>query len=178
MDETTADYSEYEATADLYTYWIEQMDPYVSEQADGTYLLDWDGFYRSIAASNPEEVRYFAVGGQPTKDATVIAELRDGIPIANAAILAAKVASPQSAEETAEVLGSHCWNYWWGRRCCYWGNTGWVVAGIINAGGSIPPWGWLLWPWRFFINYYMAVYSGFCANSSWAWPSAIWITRP
>lgn len=155
-----------EQMAERYEYWIGQMDSFVHQDDNGIFVLDRDGFLRSLTVDNRETLRRVAVADTSNTDAKIILGL----------IKSVEAGNEQLASKA--VMGSACWSYWWGRRCCYWGREGWMVVGLIQVGSSIPPWGWLLSPYAATAAYYMGVYGGFCANSSWAWPAAIWLTRP
>ena len=167
---TNDDFSQDEAAAARMQTWIDQMDPFVSQASDGSYSLDWQGFLRSISGTHPEGIRYLAAGGQPSEDAKVIQQLKDGIPMANAAL------QQNGSEKAASPQGWACWTYWWGRRCCYWGSTGWWIVDRMHNGDSIPPWGWLINPYSQWAEGLMRSYNGFCANGSWA--GGIWLTAP
>lgn len=159
--------------AEQYEYWIGLMEPFVQPLADGTYQLGWERFLESIRSSHPAVVAFYAGAGKTDADTELVSRLRQSLDEGNRRILeAAKNGTVD------ELMGSACWNYWWGRRCCFWGREAIGIMIAVNAGTSVPVYGWTLIPYAVAISWNVAVYNGFCLNSSWAWPSGFWITRP
>ncbi len=153
-----AEIDKFATQSQTYENMIEAMDPYVTENTDGTYKFDSE----SYMAKYPK----LEVDVQATYD-----ELTKGIPIVNQEILAEKRTGVSSA------LGSACWYYWWGKRCCYWGDTGWKIVSLLNAGAFLPPpFNYVVGGLGIYLAYYMSVYGGFCLNQSWV--GGQWVTRP
>jgi hypothetical protein len=110
------------------------MDPYVTENKDGTFSLKWDKFIGSIQGTYPEVTKYFQGKGQPSDQTKIIEELKNCIPLANEELLKSGSFGKRCAEQS-----SACWWFWWGVKCCYWGTEGYVVTCAISA-GSVAPW--------------------------------------
>ncbi len=165
--EDQSQYAALERDAAQRTLWIERMEPFVAKLSDETYRLEWDSFIKTTVF---EEKTHASLNGEGpvTADAKIITELRDGITTGNLAIL--------REQAGLGVLGSACWTYWWGRRCCYWGNQAWAMVSIMAGGGVVPPLSLVLTPYAAWAGYYTQVYGGFCVNGSWA--GGIWLTKP
>ncbi|MBI3956826.1 MAG: hypothetical protein HY340_02450 [Candidatus Kerfeldbacteria bacterium] len=168
-DPPESGFSQDERKAARMEAWIERMDPFVNQSAEGAYVLDWDGFLRSIRETHPEVADHFVIGSAASDDTRVIQELKASMAAGNDLL--------QQTPGGLDTLGWACWTYWWGRRCCYWGNTGWGLVAIMAAGTAYPPWGYALTPYSAWAGYLMQVYGGFCANGSWA-GGPPWLTRP
>lgn len=174
VDDNTGD-EQIAQNADRYEAWIAQMDPYVSEQKDGTYVLQWDEFCAAVRSDNPQLYEEITQGNPSgNADAAVILELRDGVPVANETILAIRSGASAASEQA-------CWNYWWGRRCCIWGNTARYFASSLSAFSTV--FRYLPWISSFIIAAYFStvvaytnIYGGFCVNGSWI--GGFWITHP
>lgn len=151
--------AEAERQSKLFESMIAKMDPYVTTNSDGTYSIDYQAFQSA---------------NQLTGDEMKVAdELNKGITIINAQVI------QERKEPQSTALGSACWNYWWGQRCCFWGNDAIWYAAAISAGSAIPVFGWgfsILGPLAGALT---AQYGGFCLNKTWPWmPAAIWLTKP
>ena len=176
------EFSAQEAQAQRYENWIAKMDPYVTTNPDGTYTLDFDGFISSIRTTNPKVASYFTAAGVSSEDAKVIETLKNGIPLANAEIL------QPSAKGSVDVMlpdaaGSACWQYWWGKRCCYWGSTAQQIANYLLFGGSIsifiPILAGVSGISGALLQLYVTAYGGFCVNMPRGFPIVPpFITRP
>jgi len=164
-EESTEDFTAFEQAAERYEHWIAMMDPFVLQTEDGTYIFDQDGFLGSLGTDQSEIVRRLALSDEDNPDSKVILELMESISVGNEQIRSEKAA-----------LGHACWNYWWGRRCCYWGTTGWQIVAWMAAGAAFPPWGYALTPFAAWAGYFMQVYNGFCANGTWV--GGMWLTAP
>lgn len=162
------EFAEQQVQAERFQQWIDRMDPYVSQSPDGTYALDWHAFQQDLAGSDPQLALSLQNGATPGKDAKVILELRDGIPIANKAL-------KEHPEGVTQTAGYWCNTYWWGRRCCYTGNDGWLAVSLMSAGTGIPGLGWGFAIYAAWAAYYMQVYGNFCGNASWA--GGAWLTH-
>lgn len=141
---------------------IAKMDKYVTTNNDGTYSIDYQGFLRAEGKNLKANERQAAE------------DLNKGIPIVNEQILQER-RSPGST-----ALGSACWIYWWGKRCCYWGTTAAQLANALQGGGVASIW----------FPYFGAVsaavgtilqscylsWGGYCLNMGWG--GLFWITRP
>ncbi|MFA6512430.1 MAG: hypothetical protein WCV86_04900 [Patescibacteria group bacterium] len=168
-------YAQYEAQGTLIQQWIDRMDPYVTQNADGTFVCDWQAFQQDLARTNPQIALALNGAATPGKDAKVIVELRDGIPIANKAL-------KEQPEGMTQTASTRCYWRWWGRTCCY---TGWdaevavwtnaaaaVVAGI--AGGPIGAGvvAYIAWVAERLTDQC----GGFCINATWV--GGFWLTCP
>jgi len=178
--ESDTEFSKLEARAQLYENWIAEMDPFVTTNSDGTYSLDWDSFINYIRSTNPKVAIYFTAAGVASEDAKVIEELKNGIPIANLEILQFNAKRSSDAMQP-EAAGQACWWYWWGKRCCYWGSTGWTIVNALQfgaAGGAIilPLIGFVTAGMAWLFQQYMINYNGFCLNQSYI--GGQWVTRP
>jgi len=149
-----AELAAFTVQAKLYQKLIDEMDPYVTENKDGTYSFDSVGFQAVSQNFNDD-------------DKVVINDLKKGIPIVNGMIL------KNSASKT---LGSACWWYWWGQRCCYWGSTAHYYVMVLAMGGPIPVFGWGYAVFAAWAGYFTNVYGGFCFNRTWA--GGVWLTTP
>lgn len=156
-----------EIQARRHTEWIGRMDPFILTEADGTHQLDLEGFLSSVRTSHPEVVHYFEGQGSPTEDTKVIEELRESVPAGNKAIV---------QEGRNSTLGSACWTYWWGRRCCYWGQDARRMILALEIGGAVPILGAGMQVYAPWARYLFEKYGGFCFNGSWA--GGIWLTAP
>lgn len=154
------DFQSLEANAQLHETWIERMDPYVSQNKDGTYAFDSTGFAATYSSLSDA-------------DQTVVSSFIESIPVVNAKIL--------NGELNNMECGGACWYYWWGERCCYWGSTAYVAIGILQAGGLLA--GFIggiyfiaMAQWASWLNDH---YGGFCLNITWACgPVCAWLTHP
>jgi hypothetical protein len=161
-----------EAKAQVLQDWINRMDQFVTQNSDGTYTLDRAVFLGTIQASHHDVYEYFTANGQKTTDAEIVEQFINVISITNAEIL--------KGENDEVICGSACWHYWWGYRCCYWGNEAHYAIAAMSFGGISGP----LWPIRLLLGAY-AIWAqlvhdnhdGFCIN----WcpiGNTIWITAP
>lgn len=141
-----------------YENMIEAMDPYVTENQDGTYRFDADAFMATNSKMNE-------LGNK------VYSNLAKGIPVINQKILAEKRSSGSTA------LSSYCNYYWWGACCCYTGSQGWSIVSIVTISSwAPPPLKWISRSLAVYLGWYMSVYGGFCLNQSWI--GGQWITHP
>lgn len=166
-DSSAEQFAVFERQATRYQKWISIMDPFVTQDERGFYRFSEAGFLNVLQAEYPEvSANLQGVGGPGSDDAAVVRELRDGIAKAN-----------QIQNSSAhEVQGWACWTYWWGRRCCYWGNDAWAIVALASGGSAIPVFGFAFAPFAAWAGYLTQVYGGFCINNSWAGP--MWLTRP
>lgn len=173
---TTApsEFAEMQAQSELIHQWIDRMDPYVSQNADGTYTLDWQAFQNELAQTDPKIALALNHGATPGKDAEVIKGLRDGIPEANKAVLEGQT------EGLMQTAGYSCRTYWWGRRCCYTGYDAQNMLSIMQNGRIIWVLGWIAgFIWESYYWWADKMYNwcgGFCLNASWF--GGVWVTCP
>lgn len=158
--ESENNFQSLEANAQLHETWIQRMDPYVSQNTNGTYAFDSTGFATAYSSLSDA-------------DQTVVTGFIESIPVVNAKIV--------SGELDNMTCGSACWNYWWGRRCCYWGSTAYVAIGIMQVGGLLAGFvgGVYFIAMAMWATYLNDNYGGFCLNITWACgPVCSWLTRP
>jgi hypothetical protein len=155
--------------AGLYESWIHTLEPFVTQNKDGTFALDWDKCLSQIAVADPRLAGILREGRDLNDEARIILELRDGIPKCNEAILASG-----SGESTA--LGSWCNYYWWGRKCCYTGSTAYNYIMYASWGSIVPPAGLILGPFVKAATYLTDRYGGFCINQTYV--GGVWLTAP
>jgi len=149
------DFQSLEADAQRRQDWIDRMDPFVSQNKDSTFSLDWAGFIAQYSSLSEA-------------DQAVVNEFAEGIPVVNAMVL--------NGELDNMSCGYACWWYWWGQRCCYWGSTGvWAVA-LLCAGSALPVIGWGFIIFCSWATALQTIHGGFCANRSWV--GGIWLTAP
>lgn len=147
-----------QAKAEMYESMIARMDKYVTTNKDGTYVLDYQGF------SNAE-------GKSMTADEAKVAEdLNKGIPIVNEQVL------QEGKNPGSTALGVSCWNYWWGRRCCYWGSSAEQAIQWLSDFGMLPVLGWVGQGWSSWANHLYIARGGFCTNM--CWTGVCWMTAP
>ena len=151
-----------------YEAWINAMDPFVTQDPEGSYHFNDEAFINEIRQEHPEVVsNLLGEAIQPSRNASIVKELLDGIALAN---------KNHPSQGGSEIQGWACWTYWWGRRCCYWGNDAWAMVAMASAGGAIPVFGFGLVPYAAWAGYLTQVYGGFCINNSWV--GGMWLTRP
>lgn len=156
---------------ELFERWIGMMDPFVTQNEDWTFSLDWEAFLGAIAETDPEIVAYFRGSGEGNDDTTIIETLRDGIPIANVEMLE-RYEQYQNLPDNAQPA---IWSvgYWWGRKVCYTGSDADVAQDIlcytaIVMGAWIPvPAAYVGWM-CYNANQCNDRYSQFCNNFTWA----------
>lgn len=156
-------------TAERYERWIAAMDPYVRTLSDGTFSLDWERFNSDLSLSDPSMAKAIETDQIDSLDEEVIRSLHAGVAVANDSLRA----TPQGLMETE---GRACWNYWWGRRCCYWGSDAHSVVLLLTLGGLLPGIGWGFTAFAAWAQYLTSVHGGFCANQSWIYGA--WLTAP
>ncbi|MDD5039606.1 MAG: hypothetical protein PHY34_00480 [Patescibacteria group bacterium] len=144
---------------------IAKMDRFVTINDDGTYTLDFQGFL-SAEGKNLTSGEMNAANG-----------LKDGIPIVNSLIL------QEQRKPGSTALGSACWRYWWGIRCCFWGSTASQIANGLQIGTITVLWFPLVGAVSGFTGSVLQAcynaWGGFCVNVSWGFPVVPpWITRP
>jgi len=157
-----------EADAELRETWIARIEPYVSENSDGTYNLDETAFQNYLHESFPDLASHFSGNGLSSDASRVIEELTGSIPVVNKMIL--------NGELDDLICGHACWNYWWGRRCCYWGSDAHYMIFIFTIGGIVPPLTYAYIPFAAWAQYLTSVYGGFCTNMTWI--GGGWLTAP
>lgn len=169
------EYAEMQAQAELAQQWIQRMDPYVSQNPDGTYVMDWDGFRATLARSDPRLALSLQNGATATVDTKMIIGLRNGISAANKAVLADEAQGMQPAARW-------CTNHWWGRKCCYTGWDaelaiwyGWAVAAVATVIGVVP--GAIMAYIAWMQERLNSQCGGFCVNVLWGSPF-VWLTCP
>ena len=145
--------------ADRIEQWVERMDPYVTQNADGTFSIDYASFQQRYTNLTPE-------------DQAVVIGLRDGIPIMNESIL-------RGRDDSIEWAA--CWSWWWGTKCCYTGNQAETiiyvatVAGVISAAYTLGL-GVVVGIAAATLNYFKNISGGFCFYRYTFHPNAIAVT--
>lgn len=150
-----AEIDKFAAQSRAYEDMIKAMDPYVTENKDGTYHFNADAFM----ATNP---KMDELGNK------VYSELTKGIPVVNKMLLSER----KQAGSTA--LSLTCSYRWYGKKCCYTGNTAWQVAGLYTAMGFIPYIGFIPGFVGIYLGYYAQIYGGYCVHQSWV--GGYWVT--
>ncbi len=148
-----ADVQQQMQLADQYERLIEAMDPYVTEGSDGQFTFYEAGFVSQH-------------GSLPASDQQIVNQLRDGITIVNA-----EIGKDRSGQPNA--LGSYCNYYWWGKKCCYWGDQAQQLIFAMTVGSGISGFG-LLAGYAGWAQYLVWKYGMFCLNGMWGGP--VWLT--
>jgi hypothetical protein len=152
---TTSDYSALEVQGQLYQQWIERMDPFVSMNKDGTYRFDATGFqkqYGRMVQLNPS-------------NREIVNTLKAAIPFANA---------DMKSEAANTCAGSTCWSWWWGKKCCYWGDTAqWLVAAVSVGAAVVPVIGKVASVYAAVMGGYLATHGRFCLKMIYGTPLLI-----
>lgn len=133
-----------DALAQQIQKWIDRMDPYVSQLADGTFSIDYASFQQQYPNLTPE-------------DQATVEGLRDGIPAQNEYVLTNGGGKGNSVESAA------CWTWWWGAKCCFSGNDAETAIYLVSIGAPFMPGGVVVMP--IFIAtlvYLKATSGGFC----------------
>lgn len=126
--------------------WIDRMDPYVSQNADGTFSLDYASFHQQ----HPNLVG---------DDLATVEGLRDGIPAQNGAIL-------KDGKGGDSCQSATCWRWWWGMKCCYSGIEAQRAIYLVTIGAIIPGLGAPMIYLAATMQYYLNVYGVFCVTST------------
>lgn len=122
--------------------WIDRVDPFVSQNNDGTFTFDNVSFIQQYPNLTPA-------------DATLVEGLRQ---------LIASTTIPQGGKGGDECEWAACWNWWWGSKCCFTGREASQIIAIAVVGGL---WGGplataVLGSYAAVMQYYKDVYGGFC----------------
>lgn len=123
-----------EEIAERYERWIALMDPFVTQNEDWTYTIDWSGFTDAISADYPDVAMHFnnkMDGLNP--DIETVTVLADGIEIANEYMLQ----QYEALQDLPEGAHAATWSYgyWWGRKVCYNGSS-WNSIEVVICVGS------------------------------------------
>ncbi len=161
--------------------WIEQIDPYVSESSDRTYVVDWNGFKESIKDSDPMVYSYLSNGqDQGNQDAQIVSVLRDGIPVVNNLILEDGAAW----EENDIAKSTYRTYYWWGVKQCFTGSDAGTMAYVMSLGTGVTWFSGIGWVANALLTaysgtaWYLTSYcGGFCINTPWTL-GYFWLTCP
>lgn len=152
--------------------WISLMDPFVTQNEDWTFTLDWEAFLASVQESDPIVVAYFHGSSEGNDDTTAIESLRDGIPIANVEMLT-QYEAYQNLPEGAH-MAKWKYSYWWGRVYCYSGSDADYVILLLTLGmisAAIPQLGVLsaalITVLLGYATYCDSVHGQFCLNVPW-----------
>ncbi len=135
-----------EAQARLYEAWIARMDPYVTQNADGTYMFNEAAFadmYGRLADS----------------DRIVVTGLQKCIPVVNA-----KVKESVPSGGAAKIWFQ--W-YWWGYKECY----SQLSAEYMLDLAQVSVYGYPAYVWA---KYYYYHYGQFCIYHTWV--GGMWIS--
>lgn len=145
------------AQGERYDYWVEQMDPYISENTDWTYSSDWQGFIVSTQDEHLEVYEHYMNAGPATADTVIIDELVNGLPIVNQYALEQYQEMIAGGGGVAPPSAYANW-YWWGYRMCYTGSDA-TNAKYALCASAIP---------AGFVNPIAAAYLGMlCVNADW-----------
>ncbi|MFH0852952.1 MAG: hypothetical protein V1853_00920 [bacterium] len=169
QEDTTDDFTALEQEAELYQYWIDQMDSFVTQSEDGTYVFDQEAFLGSLSNDRSELVQQLALSDEDNPDSKVILELMESIDIGNEQILSEKAA-----------LWSGCWTRWWGRKCCYAGGDAEYTIHLMNISAWISSLNWIsgaiMHAYAYWAGYLNSNCGGFCINATWV--GGVWLTCP
>jgi|GEM_PF-1895274 len=157
-DTADPDFIEAKKQSEVLENWIERMDPYVTENKDGTYDFDHTSF----------EATYGELDGI---NKSIVKQLKEGIPIVNQKIQEkGRTGAPSAA-------GLYMQWHWWGITYCYTGYTAYLATAMITATGKLPYVGWLIGiSYGSWAAYLTATYGGFCSNQT--WNGIVWLSAP
>ncbi|MFH0952596.1 MAG: hypothetical protein V1838_05490 [Patescibacteria group bacterium] len=157
-------FADQQAELELFLSWVEQIDPFVSQDKDHTYCVDWDGLNSFVASQKLSN-----------EDSEMIESLKESVALANQRVMAG---DPLLSKAEAQSVWTNY--YWWGKRTCFTGHQAldyaYVFSGIAIGSSLFGIAGWILKAWAGICLWLYNGCGGYCFVSSWA--GGIWITCP
>ena len=140
---------------------VDRVEPYVTTNKDQTWSVDWEGF----TAANPNLT---------AEEAEILVSLKEGLPLANAAV-------SEALKAPADVQAYWTNYYWWGKRECYTGSSAdWAIYLLRIGSYTMVLWsrilGFTTSSMVAFLSYLKSQCGGFCLYTTW-WGAA-WVTCP